>query len=287
MPRTCPVIGLHHMRRTIAALAVCAIGAAACTGSATDDDAAEGPTELFTESASEPDGDADAASSNNGASASDGPSSQSASPAEPTEDSDEIDITTTPPFDEVDQAWVDAVVNELFANFHDELVSILEMPVEPFTEGVPVQLPDGMEERLDDSFRGQYLDRSGTDLRAALVDLDEDRSGLLPPGESKPSLWRTRTVRFSEPGCVIAVGLIESRVAADPQDDDIPVAISLTDKPDEVTDEINPTGWVAIDILPNINAEGERLPDEFMFEAGLTEYDGNLNNSCTGAARDD
>lgn len=201
--------------------------------------------------------------------------SESASPDAPAQAPDEIDVTTTP--DEITPEWVTAVVNTLLAEYGEMEAEILAEP--PASDST---LPQGYVDRLSELFDGQYEERRTVSLRALLVDLDDERDGLLTADQYGGLRFTAQVVQYAQPTCVIAVGRIDrSLVLEGGEPSDLLSAVALERRSAGASGTTNPTEWILIDELANTGPGDEPNDDETMMNATLADYAGNLDNSCT------
>jgi len=193
------------------------------------------------------------------------------SPTASAEAAGELDVTTTP--DEITPEWVTAVVNTLLAEYGERTAEILAMPVSE-----DPTLPDGYEAQLDQLFDGKYLEFAKSEGAALLVDSDDRRSELLPPGQFSSLTFTTTLVQVTEPDCIVAVGRIDrSGTRRDGGESESLSAVSLTRGV-----EPTPTPWRIRDLLANTSSEGEVNPDSAMLAATLDDYGAALDHTCAG-----
>lgn len=201
--------------------------------------------------------------------------SRTTAPGAPSPAATSVDITTTPPPDEITVEWADAVINELLATYGELAAAVLAEPVQP----APV-LPDGTAETLVSIFRGQYLERRRVEIETYAVDLDGIRAELLPADRFTGLRFETSEILFAEPTCVIAAGHItRAGTLITGGRETVLSAVSLA--PGTETTTSNPTEWVIVDELLNTDASGAENPDEILLSASLQDFGDSLQHTCS------
>ncbi|MFP5308772.1 MAG: hypothetical protein ACLGIR_04245 [Actinomycetes bacterium] len=182
-----------------------------------------------------------------------------------------VDVTVVP--DEITPAYVDAVANTLYGIAGEVTAEVLAEPADPARNLTREQL-----DKLIDVFDGEeYTARVGSN--EAFAREADRREGLLPPEEFSGLRWETVRLIEANGACIVAVGYLDqSGTSVDPQRQDVLSALSLA--PRRGTEQFNPTPWLAIDQLINLDADGEPNPDSVMLEADLSTFGEFLEHTC-------
>jgi hypothetical protein len=175
--------------------------------------------------------------------------------------------------DEIDEAYVERVINAILEVQDDVLRDVLQLEqgqnLTPDQTGLIFATSAGQQ-------RQAVLDRL-----QGYVDDSETRGNLLPAEEMGRTYFHPERLIHAEPeNCVLVVGFWEnSEVTSEPRADDDFVAFSLSRKPeDEEISDGNPTPWQWRDNAAMVDGEGPIPADRWED----LDYDSALDHTCEG-----
>jgi hypothetical protein len=174
-------------------------------------------------------------------------------PGEP-DDVDELDEPDDPfavP-EEVDEAYVEAVLDEIYAQHSDLLLEVLMQDVDDLDAPT-----DEQADRLDSLFDGPEGQRRRTEL-LDLIQTEEARQPLLPVEEFGRAGFRIESVERAADGCIVAIGHLDlTETAVQPLPDEELAAVVLRHEADR--ESSNETGWQVHD-LARLRQAGDLTP---------------------------
>lgn len=229
---------MRRHRGLIAAIAASAMVVAACSSASGTDD-----IEQLLDDVDEPDRTAD-------------PEDEPAD--DQTSEPDEVEDDPFAIPDEIDEAYVDLVMNELLAIDSQILRDVLQR--EPGEE-----LTDDDWLRIRAAFSGPQLIKAGEDYVRYATD-EQARIGFLEPREDSDISWETEELAAANDTCIVAIGYYDlTDVAAEPYPRDSFAVVSLAPNHEisSTTGTVNPSIWRIHDLTQLVAAgSGEPIPRE-------------------------
>lgn len=155
--------------------------------------------------------------------------------------------------DEIDEAYVDLVTNEILAGITQILADILRQPV-----GYSLSGEDG--ERLGQVASGTRLQELVADYQS-FADTPRKDMAFLDPDDFGQLTWDTELILEASDACIVAIGFYDnSQISTQNPSPDEFTLMSLEARASAGETTLNPTPWRLRDVVQLVNADGEQIP---------------------------